>query len=164
MARLPPTLLLLLLLELLHCAQEVREIQEDCEEVWLELSSECREEEVVECEAECETLTRKDCQITMRKVWRPVLVSDCSPPGGGRGERCEGGVERQCKVSFTTSCRNTIRYRTIEEDQPVCRTEIRDQVKVNRCQVVKRRRRKMLPETVCSRVPRHGMAGYFPNN
>ena len=57
---------------------------------------------------------------------------------------------------MTTSCRNTLKYTTIEEDQPVCRTEIRDQVKVNRCQVVKRRRRKMLPETVCSRVPRHG--------
>ena len=155
MARLPPTLLILLLLELL-CAQEVREVREDCEEVWLELSSECREEEVVECEADCETITRKDCQITMRRVWRPVLVSDCSPPGGERGGRCEGGVERQCKVRFTTSCRNTLRYRTIEEDQPLCRTEIIDQVKVNRCQVVKRRRRKMLPETVCSRVPRHG--------
>ena len=71
-------------------------------------------------------------------------------------ERCEGDGERRCKVRFITSCRNTVRYRTIEEDQPLCRTEIIEQVKVNRCQVVKRRRRKMLPETVCSRQPRHG--------
>ena len=150
--RLPPVLLqLLLLLELLHGAQEAGE---DCQEVWLELSSECREEEVVECEPDCETLTRKDCQIIMRKVWRPVLVSDCSPPGGVRGGRCEGGGERQCQVVFSTSCRNTRRYRTIEEDTPLCRTEMRDGVKVNRCRVVRTTRRKMVPETVCSRVPR----------
>ena len=162
-----PPVLLLPLLQLLLCAQGVREVREvreareereDCEEVWLELESQCREEEVVECEADCERepVTRRECQIVMRKVWRPVLVSDCSPPAGGQRGRCEGGVERQCKVRFTTSCRNTQQYRTIEEDQPVCRTEIIDQVKVNRCSVVKRRRRKMLPQTVCSRVPRYG--------
>ena len=156
-----PPVLLLLLLELTQSAQEVREVREvreDCEEVWLELESECREVEVVECEAECETepVTRRDCQIVMRKVWSPVLVSDCSPPAGGERGRCEGGVERRCKVRMTTSCRNTLKYTTIEEDQPVCTTEIIEQVKVNRCRVVKRRRRKMLPQTVCSRVPRHG--------
>ena len=158
MASLPPVLLIILLLELLHCSQEVREVREDCEEVWLELESQCREEEVVECEADCERepVSRRECQIVMRKVWRPVLVTDCSTPAGGQRGRCEGGVERQCKVRLTTSCRNSQQYRTIEEDQPVCRTEIVDQVKVNRCRVVKRRRRKMLPQTVCSRVPRYG--------
>lgn len=125
-----------------------------CQEVWLELESSCREEEVEECPADCQPGTRRECQILMKKVWSPVLVTECLPGAGDDQGRCEDGEQTHCTVRFSTRCQTRRRYAEIEEDQPVCRTEKEGEVEVNRCQVVRRRRRKMLPETSCRRVPR----------
>ena len=32
-----------------------------------------------ECPADCQAGTRRECQILMKKVWSPVLVTECLP-------------------------------------------------------------------------------------
>ena len=150
----PLALRLLVVLVVVPALEISASTSPDCVEVWLRLTSQCAEEDVEECEAGCEPVTRKECHILMRKVYSPVLVTHCSAAAPAHAGSCEGGERRHCSVKFSTSCRTTRRYTEIEEDSPLCRTETVNEVEVNRCEVVRRRRRKMLPEVSCRRVPR----------
>jgi len=144
-----------------------------CREVMVELAEECQEELVDECDDDCEMITSRECQIVMKQVWIPRVVTRCHNNIEGLADNpCdESGSKRQCMVQYETKCYNKKIYREITEDFPECKTETVStcdendlyssrnsrrcqKIQVNKCKISQRTIRKAIPETKCRREPR----------
>ena len=61
------------------------QLPKGCREVIVKLEEECHVEMVDECDdanddeekEECSPMTRRECQIVMREVWTPMIVTKC---------------------------------------------------------------------------------------
>jgi len=144
-----------------------------CREVMVELAEECREKIVDECDDDCEMITSRECQIVMKQVWIPRVVTRChNNIEQFEDNSCdESGYKSQCMVRYETNCYNKKIYREVTEDYPECKTETVStcdgndlfssrksrrcqKIQVNKCKISQRTIRKAIPETKCRREPR----------
>jgi len=115
-------------------------------------------EDVVEDDCQiCRTVLSKECFIKMEDTFKPAKVEECQTT------KCnEEGLREKCSTDYRTKCGTKMVYREVVEDHPVCRDEQEEQcveqqcrtVTKRKCKIEKRKTRKGIPDTSCSRVPR----------